>query len=128
VGLILAVDDERDILLLYQEALGTFGHDVVGALSGAEAIEYLEREAPDLIILDLRMPDISGLDVLDWLRRRRPLVPIIVCSAVHGLRDEFAIWNSRVAAFLPKPLDMARLLREVALVLEGEPQGDEAAT
>jgi len=128
VGRILAVDDERDILLLYQEALGTFGHEVIGAVSGAEAMEYLEREAPDLVLLDLRMPDISGLEVLEWLRRRRPHVPIIVCSAVHGLRDEFAIWSAHVAAFLPKPLDMAHLLREVALVLEGEPESDEAAT
>jgi len=128
VGRILAVDDERDILLLYQEALGTFGHEVIGAVSGAEAMEYLERQAPDLVLLDLRMPDISGLEVLEWLRRRRPHVPIIVCSAVHGLRDEFAIWSALVAAFLPKPLDMAHLLREVALVLEGEPESDEAAT
>jgi len=128
VGRILAVDDERDILLLYQEALGTFGHEVIGAVSGAEAMEYLEREVPDLVLLDLRMPDISGLEVLEWLRRRRPHVPIIVCSAVHGLRDEFAIWSAHVAAFLPKPLDMAHLLREVALVLEGEPESDEAAT
>ena len=128
MGRILAVDDERDILLLYQEALGTFGHEVIGAVSGAEAMEYLERQAPDLVLLDLRMPDISGLEVLEWLRRRRPHVPIIVCSAVHGLRDEFAIWSAHGAAFLPKPLDMAHLLREVALVLEGEPESDEAAT
>ncbi|MFW6162005.1 MAG: response regulator [Planctomycetota bacterium] len=117
MGRILAVDDERDVLLLYQEALGTFGHEVIGAISAAEAMEVLGRERPDLIILDLRMPGTSGLDLLEWVRSRDREVPIIVCSALAGLRRDFAIWNSHVAAFLPKPLDMSRLIQEVAQAL-----------
>ncbi len=117
MGDILAVDDERDVLLLYQEALSAFGHQVTGAISGAEAMDYLERRTPDLIILDLRMPEISGLDLLEWVRSRDADVPIIVCSALSGLRGEFALWSSRIAAFVPKPLDMPRLIRVVAQVL-----------
>jgi DNA-binding response OmpR family regulator len=124
VGHILAVDDERDILVLYQEALGTFGHKVVGAVSGAEAMDYLERETPDLIILDLRMPGVSGLELLEWLRRRGQRVPVIVCSALSGLRDEFALSGSDIAAFVAKPPDMARLIHVVAEVLEGAPDAE----
>lgn len=125
MGRILAVDDERDVLLLYQEALGTFGHEVVGAVSGAEAMEFLGREMPDLIILDLRMPGISGLELLEWVRSRDNDVPIIVCSALSGLRGDYAIWSSRVAAFVPKPLDMSRLIQEVSQAL-GDRQAPEA--
>ena len=121
---ILAVDDERDILLLLQEALSTFGHEVIGAVSGAEAMDFLGREQPDLMILDLRMPGTSGLELLEWVRSRGNTVPIIVCSALSGLRDEFAFWDSHVAAFVPKPIDISRLLREVADALGAEPPAD----
>lgn len=121
---ILAVDDERDILLLLQEALSTFGHEVTGAVSGAEAMDYLGREQPDLIILDLRMPGTSGLELLEWVRGRGNTVPVIVCSALSALRDEFALWDSHVAAFVPKPIDISRLLREVANALGAEQPAD----
>jgi len=125
VGHILAVDDERDILLLYQEALGTFGHQVTGAVSGAEAMDYLARRMPDLIILDLRMPGISGIELLEWVRDRSPDVPIIVCSALSGLQSDFAVWSSRIAAFVPKPIDMSRLIHEVSQALDHDHGADD---
>ena len=125
MGHILAVDDERDILLLYQEALGTFGHQVTGAVSGAEAMDFLARRMPDLIILDLRMPDMTGLELLEWVRGRGFDVPIIVCSALSGFESDFAVWSSRIAAFVPKPIDMSRLIHEVSQVLGHDPSAED---
>jgi len=106
---IMVIDDERDILTCLHEALTGEGYRVTGALSGAEALDLLSRDAPDLVILDLRMPDMSGLEVLQSLRRTHPGLPVVVCSALASYRTDYDIVSSNVAAFLDKPIDLDEL-------------------
>lgn len=114
---ILVIDDEKDVLLLLQEALTTYGHDVTGAVSGVEAVDFLENQKADLIILDLRMPDISGLELLRWVRDHQIAAPVIVCSALSALRNEYTVSTSHVSAFIPKPIDLPHLIAEVSRAL-----------
>ena len=114
---ILVVDDERDILLLLQETLTGCGHTVTGAVSGAEAMDFLVRQELDLLILDLRMPDFSGIDLLHWVRERYKGLPVIVCTAYPALKNDFTLWESHVAAFVTKPIDMPNLIAEVSQAL-----------
>jgi CheY-like chemotaxis protein len=83
VSLILAVDDEADILLIIGVTLRRCGHEVLEATSGEKALEILDRERPDAMLLDIRMPGIDGLEVLERLRdaRRLASLPVIMLSA-----------------------------------------------
>ena len=80
---ILAVDDEADILLIIGVILRSCGHEVLEATTGEMALEILERERPDAMLLDMRMPGLNGLEVLERLRdtRRITWLPVIMVSA-----------------------------------------------
>jgi len=128
MGRILVVDDDADTLLFMQEALSAFGHDVTGAVSCFEALDFLAESRVDLIILDLHMPDFTGLDFLACIRKSHGDLPIIICSGYPSLRDHYRVWTSHVAAFVHKPVDPEILAREVAQVLEqARSTGDEPA-
>jgi len=114
---VMVVDDEVDILTCLDEALTAEGYRVTGVASGAEALDLLAAEVPDLIILDLRMPEISGIEVLKELRAKHPQLPIVVCTALSGYRDDYDVVTSNVAAFLEKPLDIEVVVKTVRELL-----------
>jgi DNA-binding NtrC family response regulator len=118
---ILVIDDERDILTCLEEALSGEGYRVTGVVSGAEALDLLARDAPDLVMLDLRMPDINGIEVLQRLRRTHPKLPVIVCSALTSYRTDFDIVTGNVGAFLEKPLDLDEVVQTVGRLLAPSP-------
>ena len=125
MGRILVVDDEKDILLLLQEALGACGHEVTGALSGVEALDFLDQEQVDLVILDIRMPDMTGIELLERIRKSHARLPVIICSAYPWLARGYVVWSSEVAAVIPKPLDLEHLALVVAKTLdEGRAQAE----
>src|SRR5512145_3160469 len=82
---ILVVDDEENIRLLYRLELEDAGHEVETVSSGRGLNERLLRNPADLLILDIKMVDVSGLDVLEEVRRKFADLPVILCSA-HGSR------------------------------------------
>jgi len=110
---IMVIDDERDILTCLDEAFTAEGYRVTAVVSGAEALDLLQSEPPDLIILDLRMPDMNGIQVLRAIRRSHPKLPVIICSALRGYKNDFDIINSNVSAFLEKPIDLDKLSKMV---------------
>lgn len=77
---ILIVDDEESILKMYGEALTA--HELITAVNGTEAIEKAEKELPDLILLDIIMPEMNGLDVLDKLKDNKETasIPVIILT------------------------------------------------
>jgi len=124
---VMVVDDEVDILTCLDEALSAEAYRVTAVASGAEALDLLAREVPDLIILDLRMPQISGIEVLKELRAKHPELPIVVCTGLSGYRDDFDVVTSNVAAFLEKPLDIERVVRTVRELLGPAPPPPQSA-
>jgi signal transduction histidine kinase len=82
---ILIVDDDEGLLILMTEALRSDGYAVVTASSGRAALAWLEKHRSDLILLDLKLPDVSGFELVENLRRRAPPVPFVV---VTGQGDE----------------------------------------
>ena len=114
---VMVVDDEVDILTCLDEALTAEGYRVTGVASGAEALDLLAAEVPDLIILDLRMPEISGIEVLKELRAKHPQLPIVVCTGLRGYREDYDVVTSNVAAFLEKPLDIEMVVKTVRELL-----------
>ena len=88
--LILAVDDEQDILRLLNRILESAGYDVVLATNGALALELLEERKPDLVLLDIRMPELDGFQVLGLIRQRAD-VPVVMLS---GRGDVMAVHDA----------------------------------
>ena len=116
---VLLVDDDESILESVRCALAERGYEVLVARDGAEALARAERDAPDLIVLDLVMPKRSGLTVLDRLRARNTTSPrIIMLTANDEARHRDFALSRGVTAFLAKPFEMEELLTEVDAVFE----------
>jgi DNA-binding response OmpR family regulator len=113
---ILVVDDESNILKLYQTELQDEGYEVVTANSGTEAIEVFEKENPDIVTLDILMPDIDGIQVLRQMKEKRPNIPIIMLTA-YDYRDDFSVWVSD--AYVVKSSDMTHLKATIKQILAG---------
>jgi DNA-binding NtrC family response regulator len=116
---ILVVDDEVGIRELLSEILGDEGHSVLAAENAARAREYRAREAIDLVLLDIWMPDTDGVTLLkEWAAQGQLTAPVIMMSG-HATIDT-AVEATRYGAleFLEKPIAMARLLAAVRSGLE----------
>jgi two-component system KDP operon response regulator KdpE len=113
---VLVVEDEQPLLRALQLNLANRGYDVATAVDGHTALALAAARAPDLLILDLGLPDIDGLDVIRQIRSRQPGLPILVLSARNTSRDRAAALDLGAADYVTKPFDMNQLvvrLREI---------------
>ena len=115
---IAVVEDDQPIGNLLQEALEKEGYRVLRAWSGTEALYLLDRERPDLVLLDLMLPGLSGEEVLPRLEG----IPVIVVSAKAGLDDKVNVLLSGAADYLTKPFEIRELLARVQVQLRGAPR------
>ena len=112
---ILLVDDEEDIIKMNMLSLIESNYDVVSANEGREALEKAEKENPDLILMDVVMPGMDGLETLDRLKNnpRTSSIPVIILSGV----GEKEAWNkakaSGAADFIDKPFNGEMLLEAI---------------
>ena len=123
---ILVVDDEADIRSLLEEILSEEGYAVSAAANAAEAREHYASDAPDLVLLDIWMPDVDGITLLgEWSRDGAPPCPVVVMSG-HGT-VETAVEATRLGAydFLEKPLSIAKLVLTLERALENRELKDE---
>ncbi len=113
---ILVVDDEREIVRALRRTLSAHGYTVLTASSGEEALEMVTQHRPDLLLLDLLLPDMSGLEVC---RRVRAVsnVPIIVLSVKDTERDKVEALDLGADDYVAKPFGMNEVLARVRVVL-----------
>src|SRR5579862_6075603 len=124
---ILAVDDERHIVRLVQVNLQRAGYEVVTAFDGKEALEKVESENPDLVVLDVMMPYMDGFEVLKTLRKdpRTRELPVIMLTAKAQDADVFRGWQSGVDCYLTKPFNPMELISFVKRIFNSIDQPDE---
>ena len=91
---ILFVDDEESIRLLYQEEFGDRGYEVVLASTGEEALEKYASINPDLLVIDIKMPGMDGIEVLNRSREQSREIPVILCTAYGEYKQNFETWAS----------------------------------
>ena len=104
-GRILVVDDEQNIRTVLRTLLSRLGYEVSVAVDGRDALDFVQRNEVDLVLTDLRMPKLSGLELLDELKQTHPEVPVIVLTA-HGAVDSAVDAMKRGASdFLSKGCD-----------------------
>ncbi len=111
---ILIVDDDQHIRRLYKEELEEDGYEVVVAATGAEALELFDRENPDLVTLDILMPDIDGIKLLRQMKEKKPRIPIVMSTA-YDYRDDFAVWASE--AYIVKSAELSDLKEAIRRLL-----------
>ncbi|CAN7322052.1 response regulator [Arthrobacter sp. LjRoot78] len=106
---VLVVDDEAQLLRALQVNLQLEGYQVLTALDGTTALLHAEKNHPDLIVLDLGLPDINGVDVITRIRRSST-TPIIVLSARHGSVDKVRALDAGADDYVTKPFGLDELL------------------
>jgi CheY-like chemotaxis protein len=114
---ILVVDDVIDNSLLLATILESEGYEVDIASGGYTAIAKIEAHPPNLVLLDLMMPELDGYEVAKWIRQNQPSVAIIIVTAYDEL-PTFEQQQLRVDGFLHKPINIDELLTQVQAILE----------
>lgn len=124
---ILLVEDEAEIASFIRQGLGEEGYEVTWAVEGEKALELLDLEAIDLVLLDIRLPGISGIDVLKELREYWMDLPVMMLTALDAVEDR--VKGLRIGAddYLPKPFDFEELLARIEALLRRS-QGSSTAT
>ena len=117
---LLVVDDEANIRLLYAEELTEEGYDVVTAAGTAEAVEKLQEGVFDLAVLDIKLKNESGIELLQKLVKERHDMPVILCSAFSCYKDDFSAWLAD--GYVVKSGDLSELKQEIARVLAKKTQ------
>ena len=119
MGRILVVDDEQDLRWALQYSLSDEGHEVLMAQDGEEALAVVRRQRPDLIILDINMPGLNGLEVCGQLRRDPTLatVPILFLTVRGTVSDRVKGLDEGADDYLPKPFDLDELKARVKALL-----------
>ena len=104
---ILLVDDEESIQLLYREEFEEEGYVVDSARNGAEALAKFRDNPPDLVLLDINMPGMNGIEVLRQMKELRADLPVILNSAYQEYKQDFGSWASE--AYVVKSANMEEL-------------------
>lgn len=112
---IMVVDDEKNILMLYKAELEEEGYEVIPANSGKEALELFDKEKPDMVTLDIMMPDMDGIQVLRQLKQKDPNIPVIMLTA-YDYRDDFSVWVSD--AYIVKSSDLTSLKETIKQIAQ----------
>jgi len=113
---LLVVDDDKNLRLLYEQELQEEGHEVVLAGSGPEALYYLKTKRPDLIILDISMPGMDGIEALGKILARDKTMPVILNTAYSTYKDNFMTWSAD--AYVVKQGDLTELKAKIKDVLK----------
>src|SRR4030042_5717655 len=112
---ILVVEDEEGLRLLYEEELSSEGYEVLTAVNGREAIQQLETGKPDLIILDIVMPVMDGMETLGRIVGKERKIPVILNTSYSGYRQDFMSWAAD--AYVTKPHDLPELKKKIRELL-----------
>ena len=117
---IVVADDEPDLTDFYQDALARLGHKVFVAHHGRQLVELCRQVRPDLVITDLHMPQMNGIEAVRQVYQET-LVPAIVVSASDHVEFDHSL-TPHLVAILRKPVGVPDLEKAIALVAEGQPR------
>lgn len=122
---ILAVDDERHIVRLVQINLMKEGYEVVTANNGREALEMIASEKPDLVVMDVMMPEMDGFEALEKMKADPATanIPIIMLTAKAQDADVFSGWQKGADLYLTKPFNPTELLSFVKRIFTSQEEG-----
>lgn len=115
---ILLVDDEESIQIVYREEFEDEGYQVISALDGITGLEKFKKEEPDLVILDIQMPGMNGVEVLRQMKMLKGSIPVILSSAYQEFKQDLGTWASD--EYVVKSGNLDELKRTVRTLLGEE--------
>jgi two-component system cell cycle response regulator DivK len=112
---VLIVEDNELNMKLFNDLLEAYGHATLRTKSGVEAISLAREHRPDLILMDIQLPEVSGLEVTRWIKDDESLrdIPVIAITAFAMKGDEEKIRQGGCEAYLSKPISVAKFLETV---------------
>ncbi len=113
---VVAADDEADLVLFYEKVLTRLGYDVAVARDGLELLALCQGRSIDLIITDINMPRIGGIEVVQQVCEQKP-VPVILASAIGAAEVAWRVAEAFPFIYLPKPVSAASLKNAIALAM-----------
>src|SRR5581483_6856242 len=116
--LIYVVDDDQAIRSLLVNCLQDEGFRVIEGTTGAEVLPAVQRESPDLVLMDLRMPDQSGMQALESVREHAPETPVLIMTAYNSSSAAIQAIQQGAYDYITKPFDLADILHRVNRALE----------
>ncbi len=114
---LLVAEDEEASRLLYFDELTEEGYRVLTAENGLQVLGTLEDEPVDLLLTDIKMPDMHAVEMIPKVRAEHPDLPILVASAFKGMEDDFVLRESNISGFFTKPVDMEALKKRIKEIL-----------
>jgi len=114
---ILVVEDEKEMALGLQDILEFEGYEVITASTGREGLRAVGKKTPDCVILDLMLPDISGYEVCEQIRKNKPAVPVLMLTAKAQEYDKIRGFNAGADDYLTKPFSIGELLARIMALL-----------
>jgi len=118
---ILYVEDEKEMIELTRIVLEREGFDMIGVVGGAKGLEAIKREKPDLVLLDLMMPDVDGWEVYRQMKADQELadIPVIIITArTQSIDKVLGLKVAKVADYITKPFGPGELVESIRRVLE----------
>lgn len=114
---LLLVEDEPDVASFVRQGLEEEGYAVTWVETGQRALEYVRQSGFDLVLLDVRLPDLSGLEVCERLRLHRPELPVMMLTALDAVEDRVKGLRAGADDYLPKPFAFDELLARIEALL-----------
>ncbi len=112
---ILLVDDDENQRLLYEQELGLEGYEIVTAADGKEGLRKVEERQPNLIIMDINMPKMNGIEAMGRVVSKHKNIPIIIYTAYSSYKDNFMSWLAD--AYIIKSSDLTELKNKIKEIL-----------
>jgi DNA-binding response OmpR family regulator len=113
---VLCVDDDLSLLRLYQDELSEEGYKVILAKDGKEALAKFEKENPQVVVMDIRMPVMDGIETLTVMLGKDRQVPVILNTAYPQYRENFMTWGAE--AYVIKSSDLTELKKKIREILD----------
>ena len=113
---VLIVDDEPHLRLLYETELRRAGHDTFSAGDAAQGLEIVQTMKPDLVVMDIRMAGIDGIEALQQILDRDSSIPVVLNTAYTSYKDNYMTWAAD--AYVVKSADVTELVETVQEVLD----------
>jgi CheY-like chemotaxis protein len=118
---VLCIDDDLSLLRLYQEELAEEGYKVVLAKDGKEGLAKFEKEKPHVVVMDIRMPVMDGIEALTAMLGKDRQIPVILNTAYPQYKENFMTWGAE--AYVVKSSDLTELKQKIREVLDKRKKG-----
>ncbi len=112
---VLVVEDDKNQGLLYTQELGLEGYNVMLARNGKEAITKVEEHIPDIIVMDITMPIMDGIEAMGKILAKHGKIPVIINTAYSSYKDNFMTWSAD--AYVVKSSDLSELKNKIKELL-----------